>query len=190
MRTEGESIRRRKRSSHLESKGCLAFLCLLSHFVVATGCGYRVAGSVKGLPDGVHSLGIPTFRNSTNQYRLEQQITQAVLKEFSERTRVPVKSSSSGVDAVLLGEIRGVSSSPVTFGTDTFGSAFLVTVQIGVKLVRVADAAVLWENPDYLFRERYVFNAKVTDFFSEESPALERLAREFAATLTSAVLNR
>jgi len=190
MRTAGESIRRRKRSSHLESKGFLAFLCLLSHFVVVTGCGYRVAGSVKGLPDGVHSLGIPTFRNSTNQYRLEQQITQAVLKEFSERTRVPVKSSSSGVDAVLLGEIRGVSSSPVTFGTDTFGSAFLVTVQIGVKLVRVADAAVLWENPDYLFRERYVFNAKVTDFFSEESPALERLAREFAATLTSAVLNR
>ena len=190
MRTAGESIRRRKRSSHLESKGCLAFLCLLSHFVVATGCGYRVAGSVKGLPDGVHSLGIPTFRNSTNQYRLEQQITQAVLKEFSERTRVPVNSSSSGVDAVLLGEIHSVSSSPVTFGTDTFGSAFLVTVQIGVKLVRVADGVVLWENPDYLFRERYVFNAKVTDFFSEESPALERLAREFAATLTSAVLNR
>jgi hypothetical protein len=190
MRTAGESIRPRKRSSCLGFKQRLAFLCLMSHALGSAGCGYRVAGSVKGLPDGVHSLGIPTFRNVTNQYRLEQQITQAVLKEFSERTRVPVNSSSSGVDAVLLGEIRNVSSSPVTFGTDTFGSAFLVTVQIGVKLVRVADGAVLWQNPDYLFRERYVFNTKVTDFFSEESPALERLAREFAATLTSAVLNR
>src|SRR6266480_4252025 len=77
MRTARESIRRSKRSSQLESKGSrpkgyLAFLCLLGHFVVSAGCGYRVAGAVKGLPDGVHSLGIPTFRNSTNQYRLEQ----------------------------------------------------------------------------------------------------------------------
>ena len=94
------------------------------------------------------------------------------------------------MDAVLLGEIRSVSSSPVTFGTDTFGSAFLVTVQMGVKLVRLKDGKVLWQNPDYLFRERYVFNSKVVDFFSEESPALERLAREFAASLASTVLNQ
>jgi hypothetical protein len=149
-----------------------------------------VASSVKALPNNIHTLGIPTFRNLTNQFRLEQQLTSATLQEFAARTRLPVNSSSSGVDAVLLGEIRSISSSPVTFGTDTFGSAFLVTVQISVKLVHLEDGKVLWENPDYLFRERYVFNSKVVDFFSEESPALERLAREFAASLASTVLNQ
>lgn len=154
------------------------------------GCGYRLTSAVKGFPAEIHSLGIPTFRNLTHQHKLEQQITRAVLKEFSLRTQLPVSSSSSGVDALLLGEIRSISSSPVTFGTDTFGSGFLVTVQISVKLVRLSDGAVLFENPDYLFRERYVITSKVTDFFSEENPALERLSREFAASLASTLLNR
>ncbi len=169
-------------------KEIIPFVLVLLTF--AGGCGYRVTNSVKGLPTDIHSLGVPTFRNLTNQYKLEQQISQALLQEFASRTRFPVNSNSSDVDAVLLGEIRSASSSPVTFGTDTFGSAFLVTVQIGVKLVRLKDGKVLWENPDYLFRERYVFNSKVIDFFSEEGPALERLAREFAASLVSTVLNQ
>ena len=158
-------------------------------FLVLTGCGYQVRSSVQNLPGGVESLGIPTFGNATHQYKVEQQITRAVLKEFSARTRIPINSNSSGVDAVLAGEIRGFSSSPVTFGLDTFGSAFLVTVHMAVKLTRVRDGAVLWENSNYVYSERYVLNAKITDFFSEENPALERLARDFAASLASTLLS-
>lgn len=158
--------------------------------LAASACGYRITGSVRPLPDGIQSLGIPTFHNSTNQFRLEQQLTRAVIREFSVRTRLTVTSNSSGVDAILLGEIRGISSSPVTFGADAFGSTFLVTVQLGVKLVRPRDGAVLWENDDFLFRERYVLNSKVSDFFFEENPALERLASEFATGLASTILHR
>jgi Lipopolysaccharide-assembly len=164
---------------------CVAALLLL----VMPGCGYRVRSSVQNLPGGIESLGIPTFGNATHQYKVEQQITRAVLKEFSARTRIPINSSSLGVDAVLAGEIRSFSSSPVTFGLDTFGSAFLVTVHMAVKLTRVKDGAVLWENPNYVYSERYVLNAKIIDFFSEENPALERLARDFAASLASTLLS-
>jgi hypothetical protein len=167
------------------------FVVFLSILIIgSTACGYRVSGSVKTLPEGIQSLGIPTFRNLTPQYRVEQQITAAVLKEFSTRTRVRVDSNSSGVEAVLIGEIRSINASPVTFGTDSFGSAFLITVSMAVKLVRTKDDVVLWENPDYLFRERYVINRKVVDFFSEEGPAIDRLSREFAASLASSILNR
>jgi hypothetical protein len=48
---------------------------------------------------------------------------------------------------------------------------------------------VLWQNDNFLYREPYVLNANVRDFFSEENPALERLARDFAASLASTVLN-
>jgi Lipopolysaccharide-assembly len=157
--------------------------------LVLTACGYQVRSSVQNLPGGIQSLGIPTFSNVTHQYKVEQQITRAVLKEFSARTRIPINSSSSGVDAVLAGEIRGFNSSPVIFGTDTFGSAFLVTVNMAVKLTRVRDGAVLWENPNYTYSERYVLNTNITDFFSEENPALERLARDFAASLASTLLS-
>jgi len=161
----------------------------------ACACGYRVRSSAGNLPYGVQSLGIPTFRNLTGQYKIEQIITEALLKEFSFRTRAHVNSSDSGVDAVLLGEIRNVSSVPVAFGspnddTQTFGSAYMITVQMAVKLLRVKDSVVLWENDNFLYRERYVLNSSVRDFFSEENPALQRLARAFASGLAAAILQR
>jgi hypothetical protein len=155
-----------------------------------SSCGYRVHSSLGNLPSGIQSLGIPTFENRTYEFKLEQVITGAVLKEFSLRTRIPVNSHSTGVDAVLFGEIRSINATPVTFGSDTFASVFLVTVQMGVKLVRAKDSKILWENNDFSFRERYQLNSNLKDFFSEESPALDRLSREFAASLVSAVINR
>jgi hypothetical protein len=157
---------------------------------LAAGCGYHLTGAVRNLPGGVKSLGVPIFKNNTREYKLEQQITGAVLQEFRMRTKVPVNSQSSGVDAVLYGEIRTLSATPTTYGADTFASAFLVTVEMSVKIVRVKDGAVLFENPGYSFEERYVLNTKVTQFFSEQNSALDRLARDFAASLASAVLKR
>jgi hypothetical protein len=154
------------------------------------GCGYHISGSKGNLPGGIKSLGIPAFRNLTREYKLEQQMTSAVLKEFTLRTRIPVNSQSAGVDAVLQGEIRTLSASPITFGSDAFASAFVVTVDMSVKLVRVRDNSVLFENPSFVFQERYVMNSKVTQFFSEENAAVDRLARDFAASLASAILTR
>jgi hypothetical protein len=172
----------------LETRNILILLWLLS---LSTGCGYKFQSSVKSLPSGLQSLGIPTFKNSTNQYRIEQQITAALLKELSSRTRTPVNSSSTGVDAILTGEILSVSSIPGAFGTQestTIGSAFLISVQISAKLIRLKDSAVLYENGNYLFRERYTINSSLQDFFSEENPALERLASDLASSLASTVL--
>jgi len=111
------------------------------------------------------------------------------------RARAPINSSKSGVDAVLLGEIRSVSSVPVTFGTQniggqTFGSAYQITVHVSVQLMRLRDSAILWQNKDFIHRERYVLNTDVEDFFDEENPALERLAQDFSTSLASAILDR
>ena len=47
---------------------------------------------------------------------------------------------------------------------------------------------MLYENPAYLFREEYQVSRELSSFFEEDSPALERLSREFARTLVSNVL--
>jgi hypothetical protein len=165
--------------------------------ILLTGCacGYRVRSSAGTLPSGMQSLGIPTFRNLTGQHKIEQVISSALLKEFSLRTRARVNSSSSGVDSVLLGEVRNVNYVPVVFSpqtteSQTYASAYLVTVQMGVRLMRMKDSAILWQNENFIFRERYILNSNVRDFFSEENPALERLARDFAASLASTILDR
>jgi hypothetical protein len=145
---------------------------------------------VGNLPSGIQSIGVPTFENLTGQHKIEQMVSSAVLKELSLRTRIPVNSNKTGVDSVLLGEIREVSSTPVTFGLETFGSAFLVTVRISIRLMRLSDSSIIWQNEDYIYRERYTLNSKVRDFFSEENPALNRLAGDFATSLVSTILDR
>ena len=182
--------KRIKSGFYNRTKRLFVLLCVV---LVCGGCGYRVRSSVGKMPEGIESLGIPTFRNLTSQYRIEQIISSAVLKEFSLRTKIPVNSRSTGVDSVLVGEIVKISSTPVTFGTQrigsqTYGATFMISVQISAKLVRSKDSAVLWQNDSFLYREPYVLNANVPDFFSEENPALERLAGDFAASLASIVL--
>ncbi len=158
--------------------------------VFAAGCGYRLRSAVAPLPGGLRSLAVPTFVNETQAYRLEQRITRAVVSEFMHRTRARITSVAEEADAVLYGEIRSLSSNPVTFGQDTFGSAFMVAVQASVRLVRRSDGKVLWENTDLLFRERYVLNPRVTEFFSEQNPALDRLARDLAGSIAGAILGQ
>jgi hypothetical protein len=170
-------------------------LVLMGIILASAACGYRLHSSRGEMPQGIQSLGIPTFRNLTTQYKIEQIISSAVLREFTLRTQIPINSSSTGVDSVLDGEIRNVSSMPVTFGTQTvgsqtFGSTYMVTVQISVKLKRLSDSSILWQDENFLYREQYVLNANIKDFFAEENPALDRLARNFAASLASTVLGR
>lgn len=168
---------------------------LLSMTLLCCACGYKIRSAVAEFPAGIESVGIPTFVNSTSQYKIEQLITAAVLNEFRIRTRAPVNSSRENVDSILLGEIRDVSSVPVAFGTQeidnrTFGSAFLVTVRVSVRWVRARDNAVLWHNDNFVLSERYVLNSNVQDFFSEENPALQRLAGDFAGRLAGSILDR
>ena len=171
------------------------FIIWLAFFLICAGCGYKLRSSIGTLPFEMQSLGIPTFKNLSSTQGIEQLVTRALLKEFSLRTRSNISSSNSGVDAVIIGEIREVTSTPVIFGTQknssqTLGTAFMVTVQVSAKLVRLRDSAILWQNEDFVFRERYVLNANVKDFFSEENPAYERMAQNFAASLTGSILNR
>jgi hypothetical protein len=174
---------------------CNIVFLLLGALLIASACGYHVRSSMGKLPSGIASIGIPTFRNLTNEYKIEQLFSRAVLKEFSQRTQIPVSSSSTNVDAVLMGEIRGIGSVPVAFGTQTagsqtFGTAFIISVTASVKLMRVKDAKVLWQNDNIFFRDRFVLNANARDFFFEENPALERLAQSFAASIAGAILDR
>ena len=158
------------------------------------GCGYRVRGAVGRLPGGAESIGIPTFRNLTDEPEIEQVMTRALLREFAARTRGRVNSSDSDADIVLLGEVKDVSAVPVTFGAQnsgelTFSSAFQITVRIGAKLVRRRDSTVIWENENFVFRERSLLSSDVRNYFAEDNPAFERLARNLAASLAGVVFS-
>ena len=58
---------------------------------------------------------------------------------------------------------------------------------MNVKLVD-RSGKVLWENPSYMYREQYELSQDAASFFEEESPALQRIAHDFAKTLVSNIV--
>ena len=63
----------------------------------------------------------------------------------------------------------------------------MVVVSMKVSLVDT-KGKVLYQNPSYLFREQYEVSRDLNSFFEEDTPAFQRLSRDFAQTLVSNIL--
>ena len=61
----------------------------------------------------------------------------------------------TNVDAVLTGEMSGVSIQPVSFTTQQLASRYVITMTARVELRDVRENKVLWENPSLVFRQEY-----------------------------------
>ncbi len=153
------------------------------------GCGYHVAGRASHLPAGLKTIAVPAFENRTSRYRVEQRLTEAVIREFLARTSYHIVSDPAAADAVLRGEVSGLESSGIAFDTVTGrATTMLVTVRIQVRLEERQTKNALYQNENFVFREPYEVSTDVKSFFEEQDPALDRLARDFAAKLVAAVL--
>lgn len=157
--------------------------------LVCTGCGYHTAGHVVQVPESIQTIAVPVFKNDSNTYRIQQILTAAVVREFTTRTRYQIlHQASDDADATLSGTVLSTSATPLTYDTNTGRAAsVLVVVSISVTLTD-RHGKVLYENPQYLFREQYELSQDLTTFFQEDSPALHRLSRDFGRTLVSNLL--
>ena len=165
------------------------FILVLALALGAVSCGYHSAGKAARLPQDLHTIAIPGFVNKTQTYRIEQVLTGAVVREFASRTNYRVvNKETADADAVLQGTVVGAELAPVTYDSRTGrASSGLVTVTMRVSLVD-RHGKVLFENQNYQFREQYQISREITSFFEEESPAVDRLSRDFARTLVSNIL--
>lgn len=153
------------------------------------GCGYHVAGTSVNLPSGWKAIAIPAFKNDTTSYRLEQRFTQAVIREFITRTKYRIVQDSASADAVLTGEVLSIETNPVLFEATTGQvTTMLVTVHTKVQLVDNRTEKAVYKNDDMVFRGEYQIPTDVATFFDEQSPALDRMSRDFASRLVADVL--
>ena len=155
----------------------------------AVGCGYHTAGRVTTLPQDVRTIAIPDFINNSHTYRIDQMLTEAVVREFTTRTRYHIENDSRhSPDAILQGTILNTIATPATYDSQT-GRASSVIVTVSMKVTLTDNhGKILYQNPSYQFRDQYQVSRELSSFFEEDSPALERLSRTFARTLVSNIL--
>ncbi len=152
-------------------------------------CGYHVAGRAARLPSTWHTIAVPAFVNRTPTYRIEQRVTNAVVHELLARTKYRVVPRADGADAVLNGEITDIQATPLLFdATSGHVTTMLVTLKLKVSLVDQATKKIVYRNDSFVFRDEYQISSDVSTFFQEESPAMDRMSRDFASDLVSAIL--
>jgi outer membrane lipopolysaccharide assembly protein LptE/RlpB len=182
-RVQAQHSKLRSGFRRLLDTGCWVLL------LVCTACGYHTAGHVVQVPESIHTIAIPAFKNESTTYRIQQILTESVVREFTTRTRYQIlHEAGDDADATLQGTVLSTSATPLAYDTNTGRAAsVLVVVSISVKLMD-RHGKVLYQDPQYLFREQYELSQDLTTFFQEDSPALRRLSRDFGRTLVSNLL--
>lgn len=151
------------------------------------GCGYHPAGQATHIPATVHVIDVPVFKNHTQAYHIELDMTGAVLKELQSRTafKTATTDSPGNADAVLHGDITSFTVYALTYDSTTNqSSSYVVNVAARVTLTD-RDGRILYQNNAYLFRQQYESTQDLVSFIQEDSAAMQRLSRDFAQNLVA-----
>lgn len=181
----------RNRANRMARTGRMLALwmaALVAPMAVA-GCGYHVAGHASQLPAEWTDIAVPAFKNDTTTYRIEQRMTEAVIREFIMRTKYRVVQDPKSADAVLHGEVLSIETNPVLFEATTGEvTTMLVIVHTKVELIDNKTEKPVYKNDDMVFRDEYQIATDVKSFFQEQDPALDRMSRDLASHIVSNVL--
>ncbi len=170
----------------------LAGLCSTGALLLG-GCGYHQLGSATHIPGNGQTVAVPIFATRVQGFRTEVYFTQAVVRELNTVTRYRVQTAVAGnadtstadADAVLRGTILTEAVTPLTYDSSSGQtSSYLVTITAAVRLV-ARDGTVLYGNDGFSWREQYQSTQDLSSSIQEDTPAVRRLARDFAQAVVS-----
>lgn len=156
--------------------------------LVSAGCGYHVSGHADMLPPTIHTIAVPAFHNLTNRYKLSDRLATAISREFLSRTRYRIVDEDKA-DAVLRGAVINYQSFPIVSDQES-GRATVVQVYVTMHLSLTdrRSGAVLYNRPTFEQKQRYEISVDPNAYLEESDLALERLSRDTARMVVSAVL--
>jgi hypothetical protein len=167
-------------------RSLIALFFLLS---AAFSCGYHVSGKADLIPKRVQTIAVPAWGNTTRRYKLSENITAAVTREFISRTHYQIITDPGQADAILTGAVINYFSYPTIFDPVTGrASGVEVIVVLQMKLTDRSDNKVLLDRPNFEVRERYEISIDPRAYFDESDLALQRVSRDVARSVVSAVL--
>ena len=159
--------------------------------LLCSACGYRVAGRTSPVfPPTVRTIAVAPFQNQTYQFKIEQNLTSAVIHELLARTSYRVQSGTEDSDATIQGIVTSMSSGPIVFDPNSGRTTkVLMSVSVRVSVIDSKTGQPIRTSADLMFREPYEVSTDAATYFAEDSPAMARLSRDIAASLVSSMIH-
>ncbi|HYJ88562.1 MAG TPA: LptE family protein [Pyrinomonadaceae bacterium] len=142
------------------------------------------------LPSRIKTVAVPAFENQALRYKIGSRFADAVINELIRRGRgLKVQGDREGADAVIEGVIKNFTYSGVLLDDRGRARVFEVTIYAAVTVRDQTENRVLYDNQNFVFRGEYEFANDPRNFFNEEDPAVQRMARSFAESIVSTLTN-
>ncbi len=169
----------------------VSFFSLMVLFVCGFAECYKPV-TKNQLPERIHTVAVPAFQMESNalRYKIESRFTDAVMTELVHRGRgLRVQGQREGADAVIEGVIKSFNFSGVLLDDKGRARIFEITIAAAVTVRDQTENRVLYDNQNFVFRGEYEFADDPRSFFNEEDPAVLRMARSFAESIVSTLIN-
>lgn len=152
-------------------------------------CGYHVGGKADLVPKSIQTIAIPAFSTMTTRYQLVDILPQQIGREFIARTRFRIVNNPNEADAVLNGTINTVNAYPNVFDPASGkATSIQIAVVLTVNLIQRSTGRVIYSRPNMTFRQNYDVAVDPHQYFDESGPALDRLSRDVARDVVSAIV--
>jgi hypothetical protein len=160
--------------------------------IASSGCGYALVGKGVTTDASIKKIGVPLFKDTTGK-ALDQKVTQKVTEELLRRGRFEIVSGTTGVDAVVEGELVNYNAVPVGFtgGDDAARSQagrYAITLTARVRYTKVGAAEPIWQSDSFSFRDEYDIGTDAGTYLDREEQSIERMTTQFARNLVAAML--
>ena len=144
------------------------------------------------LPAHIKTVAVPAFQLGPQalRFKIDHRFTEAVMNELIRRGHgLRVQSDPEGADAVVDGLVKTFNFSGVLLDDKGRARVFEVTIVAAVTVRDQHENRVLYDNQNFVFRGEFEFANDPRNFFNEEDPAVMRMARSFAESIVSTLVN-
>ncbi|HSO76468.1 MAG TPA: LPS assembly lipoprotein LptE, partial [Blastocatellia bacterium] len=115
--------------------------------------------------------------------------TRAVIEEILMRARgVRVTTDPADADAVLNGDIRAFRALGSILDDRGRTRVWDLRITVSITVRDLKNRKILFENQRMRFEGEYQLSDDPQSFFNEENPAVDRVAKDFAQSIVSAIM--
>jgi hypothetical protein len=135
------------------------------------------------------SVYITTWKNKTNELRLDNQIYQSLVKWYQKSDHIKVKKGPEGADLILAGEIVSIDIPSLSYGVNNITTEVKVRLKVSYILKNVKTGKVLVEVTGQSFSESYLINTSSAITIDNEYKSLERIIDDLSEKIYLSTLN-
>ena len=175
--------------THASRRLALPVALALASCALATACGYHLSGKGGNLPAHIKKIAVPELENTTTRPELGQRATEQVVKELASRGKYQLSADETGADAVLEGTILSWNQRSLLLTREQSDAQRVsVTLKASVVFTDRTQGRVLWKQDSYTFTQEYDVIGDPEEYFDTELDAVDRVAKDFARAVVSAIL--